>query len=118
MREAWQAHPQRYERMFDQIDELTGEGLTAVREGDLATLGELCNLCHGILNGLQLSTPELEDMVRLARDNGALGAKLTGGGGGGSMLAVCPDDDAGAVRTAVRAALEGAGYQAMEVTLG
>ena len=118
VREAWQAHPQRYERMFDQIDELTGEGLTAVREGDLATLGELCNLCHGILNGLQLSTPELEDMVRLARDNGALGAKLTGGGGGGSMLAVCPDDDAGAVRTAVRAALEGAGYQAMEVTLG
>ena len=40
------------------------------------------NLCHGYLNALQLSTPELEELVHIARKHGAIGAKLTGGGGG------------------------------------
>ena len=51
-------------------------------------------------------------MVQLARRNGALGAKLTGGGGGGSIIALCPDNAA-----EVSTALEGAGYQAMEVEI-
>lgn len=116
VRAAWEANPERYERMFDEIDRLTLEGLDAVRRGDLPALGELCNLCHGILNGLQLSTPELEDMVRIARDNGALGAKLTGGGGGGSMIAICRDG--AQASAAVRNALNAAGFEALEVKLG
>ncbi|MEO1929545.1 MAG: hypothetical protein ABGX51_04140, partial [Gammaproteobacteria bacterium] len=34
-------------------------------------------------------TPELERLVMIARESGALGAKLTGGGGGGAMIALC-----------------------------
>ena len=47
------------------------------------------NLNHGLLNTLQVSTPELERLVMIARESGALGAKLTGGGGGGAMIALC-----------------------------
>jgi hydroxymethylglutaryl-CoA reductase len=70
------------------------------------------NLNHGLLNALQLSTPELEEMVHVARRAGASGAKLTGGGGGGSMVALCPDDAA-----AVAKAIEAAGFQTLTFTV-
>jgi hydroxymethylglutaryl-CoA reductase len=62
---------------------------------------------------LQLSTPELEELVHIARANGALGAKLTGGGGGGSMIALCPD-----TQDQVAAAMEAAGYKTLQVMPG
>ena len=34
----------------------------------------------------------VDELVHIAREAGALGAKLTGGGGGGSIVALCPDD--------------------------
>ena len=76
-------------------------------------IGQLMNLCHGYLNALQLSTPELEELIHIARDNGALGAKLTGGGVGGSMIALCPDN-----KQTVQNAMRAAGYQTLEVTIG
>jgi len=100
-------------RIFDQIDALVLRGVQAIQDEDLVTLGELMNVCHGMLNALQVSTPELEQLVDIARENGALGAKLTGGGGGGSIIALC-DGDSSSVINAIRAA----GYQAIRVDLG
>ncbi|MGD8441306.1 MAG: hydroxymethylglutaryl-CoA reductase, partial [Holophagae bacterium] len=85
----------------------------AIRRHDLERLGELMNVCQGLLNGLQVSSWELEELIQIAREHGALGAKLTGGGGGGSMIALCPDS-----APRVMAAMRDAGYQAMEVRLG
>ena len=113
VRAAWQREPARYEALFDQIEGLTLSAADALRGGELNELGELMNLCHGYLNALQLSTPELEEMVHLARANGATGAKLTGGGGGGSIIALCPTDGEG-VATAIR----GAGYEAFTFEVG
>lgn len=111
--EAWKQDPKLYERIFDQIDGLVLRGVQAVQDHDLATLGELMNICHGMLNALQVSTPELERLVAIARASGALGAKLTGGGGGGSMIALC-DGETRPVADAIRAA----GYEAVTVMLG
>ncbi len=113
VRSSWQQYPDRYEAIFDQIGQLTQLGHDALQEGRLAELGELMNLCHGYLNALQLSTPELEELVHIARKHGAIGAKLTGGGGGGSMIALCPGESAG-----VQKAFEAAGYKAIPITLG
>jgi hydroxymethylglutaryl-CoA reductase len=110
---AWQQNRKLYERIFDQIDTLVLRGVQAIQDEDLATLGELMNVCHGMLNALQVSTPELEQLVDIAREHGALGAKLTGGGGGGSIIALC-DGDTDAVVNAIRAA----GFQAIPVALG
>jgi hydroxymethylglutaryl-CoA reductase len=115
VREAWKQDRKLYERIFDQIDTLTLRGVQAVQDNDLVTLGQLMNICHGMLNALQVSTPELEQLVTVARESGALGAKLTGGGGGGSIVAVCESQEAvESVVTAIRAA----GYQAVAVQLG
>ncbi len=91
VRAARERQPALYEAIFDQIESLTQAAVEAVREGELDELGELMNLCHGSLNALQLSTPDLEEMIHIARAHGAVGAKLTGGGGGGSIVALCPD---------------------------
>src|SRR5690606_12900876 len=77
----WEKNPQHYEAIFSEIDGLVGTGVEALRRGDLPALGEVMNLNHGLLNALQVSSPELEALVDLARRSGALGAKLTGGGG-------------------------------------
>ena len=113
VREAWKQEQRLYERIFDQIDSLVLRGVQAIQDDDLLTLGELMNVCQGMLNALQVSTPELEQLVDIARESGALGAKLTGGGGGGSIIALC-DGDTEPVVAAIRAA----GYQAIPVSLG
>ena len=112
VRASWQQYPERYETIFDQIGHLTLSASDAVKSGQLNELGELMNLCHGYLNALQLSTPELEEMIHVARQNGAVGAKLTGGGGGGSMIALCPESSA-----PVKAAIEAAGFRTLAITL-
>lgn len=113
VRNSWLAHQQRYEGIFDQMAALTNAGVDALRNAHWQELGELMNLCQGYLNALQLSTPELEELIHISREHGALGAKLTGGGGGGSMLALCPDN-----HQAVANAMRAAGYEALEVSLG
>ncbi len=102
-----------YTTIFKGIDALTLQAIDAIKRHDLPRLGELMNVCQGLLNGLQVSSWELEELIQIARENGALGAKLTGGGGGGSMIALCPDN-----ATEVMRAMRAAGYQAMEVQIG
>lgn len=113
VRAARDRDPKLYERIFDEIDSLALGGVEAIGNHDMPRLGELMNVCQGLLNALGVSSWELEEMVQIARDNGALGAKLTGGGGGGSMVALCPEDTQRVV-DAIRAA----GYQAMEIEIG
>ncbi len=60
----------------------------ALEANDMIGLGRLMDLNQMILAGLMLSTEEIETMCRLARDAGALGAKLTGSGGGGCVVAL------------------------------
>ncbi len=113
VREAWKRNRDLYEHIFDEIDALALQGIKALKAWDLAQFGELMNICQGQLNALQVSSWELEEMIQIARDHGAVGAKLTGGGGGGAMIALCPDDPGRVVR-----ALQDAGYQAMEADIG
>ena len=92
-----------YNTIFDEIDEISVAGAVALRDADYETLGSLMNVCHGLLNAIEVSIPELETMIRVARTSGALGAKLTGAGGGGSIVALCPgceDAVAGALKAA------------------
>jgi len=112
VRRAWERNRALYERLFDGIDDLSKQGAKAIQTHDLDHLGDVMNVCQGLLNSLQVSSWEIEEMIQIARRHGALGAKLTGGGGGGSIIALCPDNG-----RAVVEALEHAGYQAMEVTI-
>ena len=89
----YESNPKLYEDIFNQIGKLVTAGICAIKEGNLSELGQLMNINHGYLNSLQLSTPDIENLVNIARENGALGAKMTGGGGGGSVIALCPQNE-------------------------
>jgi galactokinase len=58
----------------------------------------------------EISVPELDLAVEVARANGALGARMTGGGFGGSAIALVPQDRADAIGAAVVEAFSEAGY--------
>jgi hydroxymethylglutaryl-CoA reductase len=113
VRAAWQRNETLYEHIFSEIDQLTMQGVEAIESNDLETLGELMNINQGLLNALQVSSPELEELIQVARDHGAIGAKLTGGGGGGTMVALCPDKP-----EKVATAMQQAGYQAIVARIG
>ena len=113
VREARERQPKLYEKIFDDIDALVLQAVAAVRDNDIATLGELMNVCQGLLNALQVSTPEIERLIGIARRAGALGAKLTGGGGGGAVVALCEDN-----ADRIQKAMERQGFQAMTISAG
>ncbi len=105
---SWEKHPQLYERIFSEIGDIVKQAAKAIEYYDLPLLGELMNINHGLLNALQVSSREIEEIVDIARNNGALGAKLTGGGGGGAAIALCPENSED-----VAEAIKKAGYRAM-----
>jgi D-glycero-alpha-D-manno-heptose-7-phosphate kinase len=49
----------------------------------------------------QISTPLIDEIYALARENGALGGKIAGAGGGGFMLLFCEQKNQAKVRDAI-----------------
>ncbi|NIL94860.1 MAG: hydroxymethylglutaryl-CoA reductase, degradative [Woeseiaceae bacterium] len=90
VRERRELATEQYDAVFAQMDALSLAGTAALERADYDELGRLMNICHGLLTAIEVSTPELEAMVAIARAAGAAGAKLTGAGGGGSIVALCP----------------------------
>ncbi len=108
VRERRRRAPQHFDAVFDEIDSLSLKGAELLEAAEYEELGLLMNICHGMLSAIGVSTAELEQMIAMARDAGAAGAKLTGAGGGGSIVALCPHGVA-----VVRDALQRAGYRTL-----
>jgi mevalonate kinase len=93
------------------IESLVKNARLCIEAGDLHGLGQLMNYNQMLLSGLFLSTPEIERACAVAREAGALGAKLTGAGGGGAVIALCEDPQK------VEAALRAEGFTAFSTRI-
>lgn len=62
--------------------------VAAMQAGDLARFGELLSASHASLrDDYAVSCPELDELVHIAEEAGAAGARLTGAGFGGCIVA-------------------------------
>jgi galactokinase len=73
--------------------------VAAMRAGELARLGELLDESHrSLARDFEVSVPEVDRLVELARRQpGAWGARMTGGGFGGSIVVLARKGEARAV---------------------
>jgi galactokinase len=79
--------------------------LEAPEGPDRAVLGALFRESHASLrDDFEVSTPELDLLVELAEDAGAVAARLTGGGFGGSVVVLAEEGSAQAVAASAVAA--------------
>ena len=112
VRERWRKNRALYDSLFENFAQVTESGLEALRNSDFRALGHMMTINHGLLSAIQVSSPELDRMVQVARDHGALGAKLTGAGGGGSMIALTEDKS-----EAIARGLNRSGFKALQVSV-
>lgn len=71
-----------------QLGKLTNEVEEALKVKDLERIGIAMSEAHLSLKNLGVSCPEADWLVATAQENGALGAKMSGGGLGGCIIAL------------------------------
>lgn len=87
----------------------------AIKRGDWKQVGRLMDKNHQLLRDITVSCDELERLIKIAKDNGAWGAKLTGTGRGGYMVALTPGKE---LQERVAKAIEAAGFRTLKTTIG
>lgn len=73
---------------YREIGELARLGKRALVRADWEELGRLMDRNHEIQQALGASGRANDEFIELAREHGALGAKLAGAGGGGTIIAL------------------------------
>ena len=76
-----------------EIGELVRQAKKALCDGNNAEIGTLMNENQKLLCQIDVSCPELDHLITLGLDNGALGGKLTGAGRGGNFILLARDED-------------------------
>ena len=90
VKERKEREPEKYGRLFQDAEKLVWNARKQLENFNLEYVGAYMNENHRLLQEIGVSSPELDTMVQLARESGALGAKLTGTGKGGYMVALTP----------------------------
>ncbi|MCX6802360.1 MAG: mevalonate kinase [Candidatus Diapherotrites archaeon] len=104
-----------FEKIFKEYLRISEQALSAFRENDIGKIGKLMNENHKLLQKIGVSCKELEELVEIARENGAIGAKLTGTGRGGLMIALTPEKT---LQEKVAKAIEKTGKTAFRTRIG
>ena len=81
-----QENLEKIQPLIEAIGVLTIEARERLFSGDLHGVGELMYENHQLLVELGVSSPEQDELVQLAKEKGALGAKMSGAGWGGQVL--------------------------------
>jgi mevalonate kinase len=104
LRRRYEAEPDRYQPLFDQVGGIVIQARAAIEEGQPGRLGDLMDENHQLLQQMDVSCAELDRLVVAAREGGALGAKLCGAGRGGNMISLVTEETRGRVDMMLRLA--------------
>jgi mevalonate kinase len=115
VKERKEKEPEKYGRLFQDADQLVRDARTQLEAFNLERVGAYMNENHRLLQEIGVSSPELDALVKVARDAGAVGAKLTGTGRGGYMVALTPGRG---LQERVANEIERNGSQALRTLIG
>ncbi len=82
----------RYDSFFWELGSMASMAREVIRTGSPEELGLCMDRAHQVLRAMGVSCAELDRLVSVALENGAIGAKLSGGGRGGAMIAALGRD--------------------------
>ena len=108
-------YPEKYKKIFDRSENIAYLAKRALKEENYNELGSLLNENHKLLQQIEVSSKELDFLVSIAREQGALGAKLTGGGLGGNIIALTPGKN---LQENVANAIEKEGFTVIKTMIG
>jgi mevalonate kinase len=108
-------NPQLFATRLKTITDQAQEMKQALQAGDLGTVGKIMTRNHQLLIEMQMSHEILDKMCKQALENGALGAKVTGGGRGGYMVSLTPGKQ---LQDKVASAFEKGGYKVIRAVIG
>ncbi|RSX55557.1 galactokinase [Bifidobacterium dolichotidis] len=87
--------------------------INAFNKGEIERAGELLNASHDSLrDDYEVTVPELDVAVDVAREAGAYGARMTGGGFGGSIIALVDKGQAQPIAQRIADEFERRGFNA------
>lgn len=84
--------PKRFHAKLDRLGEITFQAKDALEKASKQVLGQLLNEAQKELEALGVSDAGLNRLIYFALQEGALGAKLTGGGNGGCIIALAENE--------------------------
>jgi len=108
-------NPEKIEKIFGEYKKLVEAAKKALLKGDIATVGNLMNQNHKMLQQMTVSGEINDELVEIALKNGAIGAKLTGTGRGGLVIGLAENED---IQEKIANAIEKKGYSAWKTTIG
>jgi len=108
-------HPAKFSRIFSVYAKLAEEARKALLKGDIATVGNLMNQNHKLLQQITVSGEINDELVGISLRNGAIGAKMTGTGRGGLVISLAENED---IQEKIANAIEKEGYSAWRTTIG
>ena len=77
-----------YKSYIDELGEITEKVIEPLKNKAIDVVGAYMYKAHNLLQKLGVSHESNDDVVNICKNNGALGAKLTGGGAGGCCIAL------------------------------
>ncbi len=104
VRELAEHAPERIQPIFERIGEIANQARALIETGQPDLLGLLMDENHALLRELTVSDEELDQFCAVAKQAGAMGAKLSGGGRGGNMMALVDEKTAPVVQEALKQA--------------
>jgi|SaaInlStandDraft_5_1057022.scaffolds.fasta_scaffold06447_2 mevalonate kinase len=102
------------EAVFGDITDLVKRAKKLFTDNKIEQIGELLNTNQDLLATLNVSSEELNKMIKSTRKAGAWGAKLSGAGGGDCMIAFGGEE----ISKEIVSAIEEAGGEWMDVVTG
>jgi mevalonate kinase len=108
-------NPLKFEKIFNEYKNLAEKAKNALLKGDMKKIGSLMNQNHYLLQEISVSGTINDNLVKIALDNGALGAKMTGTGRGGLIIALAKNSN---IQEQISKAIIKKGFNAWNTNIG